>query len=100
VCAPAHGKTILSAEKTALWEKNPAPSGHKLSSELGSPDFAMESGACGYETAMGRAYWISRDPIGERGGKNLYAAASNALIQRLDKLGLIEIFNEKITLRI
>jgi RHS repeat-associated protein len=32
-------------------------------------------------------WWISRDPIGERGGKNLYCMARNRVINRFDPLG-------------
>lgn len=38
-----------------------------------------------YLTALGR--WSSRDPIGERGGVNLYAMVNNGAINHADKLG-------------
>jgi RHS repeat-associated protein len=41
-----------------------------------------------YSPELGR--WLSRDPIGERGGINLYAIASNTPNNRLDYLGLID----------
>ena len=41
------------------------------------------------KTASGIPYWPSRDPIGERGGKNLYAFDSNSTISRWDYLGLL-----------
>ena len=34
--------------------------------------------------------WINRDPIGERGGKNLYRIVSNNTINKHDRLGLAE----------
>ena len=41
-----------------------------------------------YNPAAGK--WLSRDPIGERGGKNLYAFNGNASIYRIDVLGLAD----------
>jgi len=40
------------------------------------------------KTALGRAYWPSRDPIGERGGVNLYGMVRNDTVGRWDYLGL------------
>ena len=37
---------------------------------------------------MGR--WVSRDPIGEWGGKNLYVLIANSPLRRVDLLGLVE----------
>ncbi len=39
-----------------------------------------------YSASTGR--WISRDPIQERGGMNLYGSVGNDLISRTDRLGL------------
>ena len=39
-----------------------------------------------YQTNLGR--WISRDPVLERGGLNLYRFVKNDLLNRLDKYGL------------
>src|SRR5439155_12498012 len=39
-----------------------------------------------YSATLGR--WISRDPIGERGGINLYGYVENDPIRRIDPLGL------------
>ena len=41
-----------------------------------------------YKTASGRARWLSRDPIGEEGGINLYGYVSNNPINLWDPLGL------------
>ena len=40
-----------------------------------------------YHPNLGR--WISRDPIGERGGLNLYAFSRNNGVQHLDRFGLV-----------
>ena len=40
-----------------------------------------------YSPALGR--WLSRDPIEEQGGVNLYAFTSNAPIVQIDILGEI-----------
>jgi len=39
------------------------------------------------KTALGRAYWPSRDPIGEKGGFNLYGMVRNNVVGRVDILG-------------
>ncbi|MDI6810052.1 MAG: RHS repeat-associated core domain-containing protein, partial [Candidatus Eisenbacteria bacterium] len=48
-----------------------------------------------YSPELGR--WLSRDPIGERGGRNLYVAIRNNPIDRWDLLGLITIDNASAT---
>lgn len=40
-----------------------------------------------YSPELGR--WLSRDPIGEQGGVNLYGMAGNDLVNKFDILGLI-----------
>jgi hypothetical protein len=40
------------------------------------------------KTVSGRTYWPSRDPIGERGGINLYGMVENDVVGRFDPLGL------------
>jgi hypothetical protein len=47
----------------------------------------MEAEGYGYESAMGRAYWPNRDPIGIRGGLNLYGMCGNDAINQYDYLG-------------
>ena len=44
--------------------------------------------ACAYKTASGRGKWPNHDPIGERGGLNLYGFVANNPISRIDPLGL------------
>ena len=42
-----------------------------------------------YDAADGR--WYSRDPIGERGGPNLYATVENSVVNAVDGLGLARV---------
>jgi hypothetical protein len=51
-------------------------------------DFAEETSAYGYELASGQSKWPSRDPIGERGGLNLYGMVGNDPVNFWDYLGL------------
>jgi len=50
--------------------------------------FTPASRACAYRTASGRAKWPNRDPIGEKGGVNLYGFAENNPVNQMDLLGL------------
>ncbi len=42
-----------------------------------------------YNPSTGR--WLSRDPIAEKGGKNLYGFVGNDSLDKIDKLGLIDV---------
>jgi hypothetical protein len=44
--------------------------------------------ACAYETASGRGFWPNRDPLGEKGGVNLYGFVRNEAFTNVDFLGL------------
>ena len=48
-----------------------------------------------YDPNMGR--WLSRDPIGEEGGANLYGFVNNSPVKSFDVLGLLD-YSLKITL--
>ena len=50
---------------------------------------------CIYKTTSGRSGWPNRDPIQERGGKNLYSFVINNPISRFDRLGLFSFFCDK-----
>ena len=41
---------------------------------------------CFYNPSTGR--WLSRDPVAEKGGKNLYAFVANSPVSSVDPLGL------------
>ena len=45
--------------------------------------FTPDPRASCYSTASGRAKWLSRDPIGEKGGHNVFAFAANSPVGRL-----------------
>ena len=47
-----------------------------------------QAGHCFYNPSTGR--WLSRDPIEERGGRDLYALASNNPVNRIDLLGMLD----------
>lgn len=48
-----------------------------------------------YDPDTGR--WLSRDPIGERGGANLYLAVANSPVSHIDLLGLFKRDGKNIT---
>ena len=50
--------------------------------------FMPGSRACAYKTASGRGKWLSRDPIKENGGINLYALVVNDPVDYYDLYGL------------
>jgi len=50
-------------------------------------------------TAPGVPHWPSRDPIGERGGLNLYAFVENDAVNWWDYLGLLQWTNENVVTR-
>jgi len=81
----------VSSEKTASGIFSAMPSHH---AQLEIPqvlDRVPEAAPRDYAPAPGRPKWPSRDPIGERGGRNLYGMVRNDAINRLDKFGLCEL---------
>jgi hypothetical protein len=58
--------------------------------------FTPGSRACAYKSASGLGKWLSKDPIQERGGKNLYEFANNNAINALDPDGKITIQSGKL----
>lgn len=60
-------------------------------------DLAGRNAAHDYEPASGRLKWLNRDPIGERGGVNLYGMVGNDAVNRVDVLGLSELSEAQYT---
>jgi hypothetical protein len=56
-----------------------------------SLDIAGRDAPPSYEPASGLRKWLSRDPIGELGGVNLYGMIGNDSINRLDILGMFSV---------
>jgi hypothetical protein len=50
--------------------------------------FTPGSRGCGYNIASGRRQWLNHDPIGIRGGINMYRFVRNNPISRIDSSGL------------
>jgi RHS repeat-associated protein len=64
-------------------------SGHRAPfDDAGSLDFAGREADRNYELVSGQSKWLSRDPIAERGGVNLYGMVGNDAVNWLDMLGL------------
>ena len=51
-------------------------------------DLASGCTARRYEPASGPPFWLSRDPIAEKGGANLYGMVGNDVVNQTDILGL------------
>jgi len=91
--------TDATGSVRARYDYDPFGRTHKLSGDLDS-DFGFTGnyfhGATGMYLTLYRAYdpnlgrWLSRDPIGEAGGTNLYGYVGNNPINLLDPLGLCD----------
>lgn len=79
---PFGGRTRLAGDLEAT--RGFAGMVHHLPSSLGLTRFRA------YDAATGR--WLSRDPLGERGGQNLYAYVGNAPTTAVDPSGLYAAF--------
>jgi uncharacterized protein RhaS with RHS repeats len=64
------------------------PSGRFSSEDDKTLETATGSHGGDYENASGLRYWPNRDPLGERGGLNLYGFVLNDSINWIDLLGL------------
>lgn len=59
-----------------------------LDFEVDATDGLLYYGYRTYSTRIGR--WVSRDPIAEQGGDNLYGMVGNDAVSRYDYLGLAD----------
>ena len=72
------------------WEFFAAPHKTRLENRLQAPELHRENRLTSTKTASGIPVWPSRDPLGERGGMNLYGFVGNDGVNGWDFLGLIE----------
>jgi RHS repeat-associated protein len=77
-----------SPHRTRVWGFRQSPSGRLSRRRRRDRAIATGSARCAYKTASGRGKWLSRDPIEEDGGLNLYAFPQNDPVDLLDFLGL------------
>jgi RHS repeat-associated protein len=77
-----------STPKNRVWGFEKSPSGRSVVEPQLSWETATGSVQYTYRNASGRAEWLSRDPIAERGGINLYDYVGNDPIDGTDPLGL------------
>jgi RHS repeat-associated protein len=100
-------REVLTASGTraARYDYTPYQSPEKIGTSTVEPTFLtigryQHHPATGLELALYRAYdpglgrWMSRDPIEEEGGVNLYAYVANDPIKRVDPLGLQDFLHE------
>jgi len=83
----ANGKALVIPETAsgnflATSDQNTLPDRTQL------VEHSLEKVGCGDESASGRPKWPSRDPIGERGGDNLFVFVVNNPQNFVDSLGL------------
>ena len=87
----AHQSAMAAAlrpGKTASGNFSSSPTLHAPRDTPQTLDLAGRNEAHDYETASGRPKWPSRDPIGERGGHNLYGMVGNDAVNLVDRLGM------------
>jgi RHS repeat-associated protein len=83
----ASGKAT-SPRKNRVWGFCRRPSGRRRARRPQVAETASGCRACDYKTVSGRGLWLSRDPIEEEGGVNLYGMAGNDPVNYWDYLGL------------
>ena len=85
--APAVAR-LAPLVKTASWGSD-QPASDRLGDASPAEHESIRIGeACEYESAPGRTAWLSRDPIEEDGGVNLYGYVNNDPANLRDALGL------------
>ncbi len=84
----AFGSLLASTTSTPYAQQQPWRFSSKyVDSEVETRGGLSYYGYRHYSPELGR--WLSRDPIGERGGVNLYGMIGNDAVNKWDKLGLI-----------
>jgi hypothetical protein len=83
--APSKGDPTA---KNRVWDFFGEPSNPRPKNRRQPQQPRRKNRPCAYKTASGIPYWPSRDPIGERGGRNLYGFVGNNGVNRWDYLGL------------
>ena len=76
-----------SLAKTASWGPERPASGRFGDAPTAEPESIRIGEAWSYESALGRIAWLSRDPIGEEGGLNLYGYVGNNPVRNTDPKG-------------
>jgi len=89
VLAHGHHAWTTSPLKTRVGVSRPRASGRLSRQRRFRSMFTPGSRACAYRTASGRAKWLNRDPIEERGGINLYGFVANNPVNWIDSDGRI-----------
>ena len=74
--------------KIASWGSEQAVSGRSREERQANRVRVGVGEPCAYESTPGRTTWLSRDPIEEEGGLNLYGYVENDPVNWLDPLGL------------
>ena len=89
LAAPPRAAAVMTPPaKIASWGFDHSPSGRPGDLPPANQDGIRGYGLCAYEPASGRPEWLSRDPIEEQGGWNLYGFVANDAVSRYDALGL------------
>jgi RHS repeat-associated protein len=81
-------KLATSTPKNRVWGFENIPSGRPCVEFDLTWETAIGSVQYTYRNASGRAEWLSRDPLGENGGLNLYGYVLNNPIWAIDPFGL------------
>ena len=85
-CAAA-AAALTPCVKTASWGSDESASGRFGDAPTAERESIKGGEAWSYESALGRTAWLSRDPIGEKGGLNLYGYVGNQPASLVDADG-------------
>ncbi len=77
-----------TSNKTRIRGSRRHPSGRLVWRAQVRSSFPPGSRGCAYKPASGRLAWPNRDPLGERGGRNLYGFVGNNPVNYFDLYGL------------